>query len=90
MKNTLLLLCAGAMLAACHSKNTDQANGNLADIDKTGDITHQLQNLRIQSQQPQSVGHGGTGLAHPGCRFLLGQAVVLHEGFVAQSLFHRV
>ena len=48
MKNTLLLLCAGAILAACHSKNTDQANGNLADIDKTGDITHQLQNLHVE------------------------------------------
>ena len=43
-----------------------------------------------QGQQPQGVGHGGTGLAHLLGGLLLGEAVLLDQGLVTQGLFHGV
>ena len=49
-----------------------------------------FQHGRGQSQQPQGIGHGGTGFSHPSGGFLLGQAVFLNQRLVAQGFFHRV
>lgn len=43
-----------------------------------------------KGQQPQGVGNGGAGLAHPLGRLLLGETVFAHEHLVAVGLFNRV
>ena len=43
-----------------------------------------------KGQQPQGVGNGGAGLAHPLGHLLLGETVFAHEHLVAVGLFNRV
>ena len=49
-----------------------------------------VQNRLAQTQQPQSVGHGGPGFSHPGRRLFLGHAVFPDQRIVAHGFFHRV
>ena len=53
-------------------------------------LLHQRAHLVRQVQQPQGVGHGAAGLAHPLGGLLLGQAVLLHQRAVALRLLHGV
>ena len=53
-------------------------------------LDHQLPHGGGQGGEPQGVGDGGAGLAHPGGQLLLGQPEVGEQGQVALRLLHRV
>ena len=53
-------------------------------------LLHQRPHLFRQVQQPQCIGHGAAGLAHPLGGFLLRQTVLLHQRAVALGFLHGV
>ena len=53
-------------------------------------VLHHGPHRLAQVQQPQGVGHGGTGLAYTFGRFLLGHVVLLHQHLVPLGLFDGV
>ena len=57
---------------------------------RQGSVLHQLQQILRQSQQTQSVGDGGAGLAHLLGHLLLGHAVLFHQHLITPGFFRRV
>ena len=43
-----------------------------------------------QGQQPEGVGHGGPGLAHPLGHLILGESILVHQDFIAVGFFDGV
>ena len=53
-------------------------------------LLQKRQHLIRQSQQAQSVGDGGPGLAHLLSYLLLGQTIFIHQDLIASSLLGRI
>ena len=53
-------------------------------------LFHQLADGGRQSQQPQGVGDGAAGFAHPLGRLLLSHVVVFNEGLETSGFLHGV
>ena len=55
-----------------------------------GALSDCFQTLGTQIQQTQHVGYHGAGFANSCGSFLLGQAVLVHQGLIAQGFFHGI